>query len=231
MTTETIEEKIERSRTELLDLSLRNPLVNYRLLRAKGVEAAKCDSSKVFKSLVREHRLMRFTDADSRSTAASSITTGEESDQLERRLLKTFRDANTLIQEQGVNTLFVAIGMIRWYESDSSEIERKAPLILIPVEMERATVNTKFGIRYSDEELDANIAFIQEAQQDFGLTIPGLPDDEEADAEDLNITAYFSDVSQSIKEMKRWSVDRESVVLGFFSFNKLLMYKDLDPES
>ena len=56
MTTETIEEKIEHSRTELLDLSLRNPLVNYRLLRAKGVEAAKCDSSKVFKSLVREHR-------------------------------------------------------------------------------------------------------------------------------------------------------------------------------
>ena len=231
MTTETIEEKIERSRTELLDLSLRNPLVNYRLLRAKGVEAAKCDSSKVFKSLVREHRLMRFTDVDSRSTAASSITTGEESDQLERRLLKTFRDANTLIQEQGVNTLFVAIGMIRWYESDSSEIERKAPLVLIPVEMERATVNTRFGMRYSDEELDANIAFIQKAQQDFGLTIPGLADDDEADAEDLNITAYFSGVSRSLKEMSRWSVDRDSVVLGFFSFNKLLMYKDLDPES
>ena len=231
MTTETIEEKIERSRTELLDLSLRNPLVNYRLLRAKGVEAAECDSARVFNSLVREHRLMRFTDADSRSTAATSISTSEEADQLERRLLKTYRDANTLIQEQGINTLFVAIGMIHWYESDSSEIERKAPLILVPVQMERANVNSRLGIRYSEEEIDANIVFIQKAQQEFGLKIPGLPDDGETDAEDTDITIYFSEVSASIREMKRWSVDYDSVVLGFFSFNKLLMYKDLDPES
>ena len=231
MTTETIEEKIERSRTELLDLSLRNPLVNYRLLRAKGVEAAESDSARVFNSLVREHRLMRFTDADSRSTATTSISTSEEADQLERRLLKTYRDANTLIQEQGINTLFVAIGMIHWYESDSSEIERKAPLILVPVQMERANVNSRLGIRYSEEEIDANIVFIQKAQQEFGLKIPGLPDDGETDAEDTDITIYFSEVSASIREMKRWSVDYDSVVLGFFSFNKLLMYKDLDPES
>ena len=231
MTTETIEEKIERSRTELLDLSLRNPLVNYRLLRAKGVEAAECDAARVFKYLVREHRQMRFTDADSKSTAATSISTSEKAEQLERRLLKTYRDANTLIEEQGINTLFVAIGMIHWYESDSSEIERKAPLILVPVQLERANVNTRLGIRYSEEEIDANIVLIQKAQQDFGLTIPGLPDDEETDAEDTDITAYFSEVSASVKEMKRWSVDFDSVVLGFFSFNKLLMYKDLDPES
>ena len=102
MTTETIEEKIERSRTELLDLSLRNPLVNYRLLRAKGVEAAECDAARVFKYLVREHRQMRFTDADSKSTAATSISTSEEVEQLERRLLKTYRDANTLVEEQGI---------------------------------------------------------------------------------------------------------------------------------
>ena len=229
--TETIEEKIERSRTELLDLSLRNPLVNYRLLRAKGVEAAECDSARVFDSLVRRHRQMRFTDADSKSTAATSIATCEEAEQLERRLLKTYRDANTLIQEQGINTLFVAIGMIRWYESDSSDIERKAPLILVPVQMERANVNSRLGIRYSEEEIDANIVFIQKAQQDFGLKIPGLPEGEESDAEELDIATYFSEVAKGIKEMKRWSVDRDSVVLGFFSFNKLLMYKDLDPES
>ena len=31
--------------------------------------------------------------------------------------------------------------------------------------------------------------------------------------------------------MKRWSVDTTSVVLGFFSFSKLLMYRDLDSEN
>ena len=99
MTTETIQEKIERSRTELLDLSLRNPLVNYRLLRAKGVESSECDAGEIFRALVHDHRLMRFTDAESKSTAANVIPTMEPPDQLDRRLIKTFRDANTIIQE------------------------------------------------------------------------------------------------------------------------------------
>ena len=231
MATDSIAERIEVSRTELLDLSLRNPLVNYRLLRAKGVEASDGDSAKVFRDLVRDNKLVRFTDAESKSTAANNIATAETPEQLDRRLLKTYYDANTLIQEQGVNTLFVALGMVHWYESDSSDIERKAPLILVPVQLERADVNSKFGMRYSGEDLDANIAFIQKVQQDFGIKMPSLPADDESDAEDLDVGAYFAKVASSIEGMKRWSVDDASVVLGFFSFNKLLMYKDLDPES
>ena len=38
MTSESILPKIEESRKELLDLSLRNPLLNHRSLRARGVE-------------------------------------------------------------------------------------------------------------------------------------------------------------------------------------------------
>ena len=231
MTTDSIAERIEVSRTELLDLSLRNPLVNYRLLRAKGVEATDGDSDKVFRDLVRGHKLVRFTDSESKSIAANNIATAETPEQLDRRLLKTYYDANTLIQEQGVNTLFVALGMVHWYESNSSDIERKAPLILVPVQLERADVNSKFGMRYSGEDLDANIAFIQKVQQDFGIKMPSLPADDESDAEDLDVGAYFAKVASSIEGMKRWSVDDASVVLGFFSFNKLLMYKDLDPES
>ena len=38
MTSESILPKIEESRNKLLDLSLRNPLLNHRSLRARGVE-------------------------------------------------------------------------------------------------------------------------------------------------------------------------------------------------
>ena len=230
MTPDSIVEKIETSRKDLLELSLRNPLLNYKLLRAKGVEAVGADPAKVFRTLVHNNGSMRFIDAESKSRANNRIrTTATSSDELEKRLLKTYYDANTLIQEQGVNTLFVALGMVHWYEADSSEIERKAPLILVPVRLERANVNAGFSIKYSGEELGANIVFMQKAQNDFGIRIPDLPDDEENDAEEMDVTAYFSDVSRSIKDMKRWRVENESVVLGFFSFSKLLMYRDLDP--
>lgn len=227
MTTDAIIEKIENSRKELLELSLRNPLLNYRLLRAKGVEAVGADPTAVFKTLVSNNGTMRFLAAESTSKASNRLHTVEASEQLERRLLRTYYDANTLIQEQGVNTLFIALGMVRWYESDSSDVERKAPIVLIPVRIERANVNAVFTVKYSGEELGANIVLTQKVKNDFFIDLPELPEDEE----DIDIAAYFADVARSIRRMKRWSVDRYSVVLGFFSFSKLLMYRDLDPNN
>ena len=51
---------------------------------------------------------------------------------LSLRLRETFRQARLSIEEQGVNILYLALGMLRWYESESSGTERRAPLILIP---------------------------------------------------------------------------------------------------
>ena len=52
--------KIEASRKELLDLGLRNPLLNYRLLKSRGVEVIDELPSAVFDILVRNGRAMSF---------------------------------------------------------------------------------------------------------------------------------------------------------------------------
>ena len=231
MTTDSITDKIERSRVELLDLSLSNPLLNYKLLKSKGVEASGANAVEVFRSLVINRKALHFLDADAKPTADGIISTEETAEGLEERLLKTYTDATTLIEEQGINTLFIAIGMVRWRESDFSETERKAPIILIPARLDRPDINSEFNVRYSGDDLGANIAFIQKAQNDFDIDIPELPGGEETDAEDVDMEVYFADVSRAIAGMKRWSVERDSVTLGFFSFNKLLMYKDLAPDS
>src|SRR3546814_14095905 len=43
------------------------------------------------------------------------------SEGLQKRLFDIWYDAQTLEQEQGVNILFLAIGLLRWYESDTSD--------------------------------------------------------------------------------------------------------------
>ena len=165
--------KIEESRKELLDLGLRNPLLNYRTLKARGVEIVDEIPLAVFDILVRKGREMSFLprpdddkdyelgqpqdDADSDTPARRHIDnrlqTNETSDQLQSRLLKTHHTANTVIQEQGVNTLFIALGMVEWYEADASHITRRAPMILIPVKIERSAARSKFYVQYSGEEL------------------------------------------------------------------------------
>ncbi len=227
--------EIEASRKELLDFSLRNPLLNYRTLKSRGVEVVDEIPSAVFDVLVKKGRRMSFTprrDGDSRPNSlpprrnAYRLQTNEPDNQLQSRLLKTYHAVNTVIQEQGVNTLFISLGMVEWYESDSSNTMRRAPLVLVPVKIARSDVRRRFHIEYTGEELGGNRSFIEKVQTEFGPRIPDPPNEE-----DLDVDKYFAKVSTRVEHLKRWSVDRESVVLGFFSFGKFLMYKDLDPNN
>ncbi len=231
MTTDSIIDRIVQSRTELLDLSLRNPLLNYKLLKNKGVEVSGESASEVFSQLVLERKSLRFLASGVRRTTDGIWTTDEDAEQLDERLLRTLTDASVLLEEQGVNTLFIALGMVRWYESDFSEIERKAPLVLIPVRLDRADVSSPFRVSYSGEDLGANITFIQKAQDDFDIAIPDITGGVESDAADMDVSAYCAEVASAVARMKRWSVEQDSVLLGFFSFNKLMMFRDLASES
>jgi hypothetical protein len=45
------------------------------------------------------------------------------------------------------------------------------------------------------------------------------------------IASYFEDVRKAVQSRDEWTVDDDAIVLGFFSFSKFLMYRDLDPET
>jgi DNA polymerase III delta prime subunit len=243
---ETIHQKIETSRRELLDLGFRNPLLNYRLLRSRGLEVPTESSESIYRILVREEKSVSFlptkesdeadalsqpddedtTESASSRRAENRIQTDLTSNDLQKRLLSTHYLANTLLQEQGVNTLFLALGMVEWYEAESSDIPRYSPLVLVPVGLERSNIRDRFHLSYTGEELGANLSFIEKVQTDFGTRIPQIPDDE-----DFELDAYFAEVTKVIDDFPRWSVDPGRIVLGFFSFSKFLMYRDLDPEN
>ena len=143
---------------------------------------------------------------------------------LNRRLLGTFRQARSSIEEQGVNTLYLALGLLRWYESDNSELERTAPLILVPVRLDRTDVRHSFKLSWTEDEIEANLSLEAKLKNDFGVRLPEMPSED-----DLDVPDYLRQVAKAVGRLKRWSVDEDAIHLGFFSFSKLLIYKDLDP--
>jgi hypothetical protein len=172
---------IETSREELLDLGMRNPLLNYRPSRARGVEVVDELPAEIFRILVRERKAMSFKAAPEETGNGSEdakyltqpgdeggnsgpaakhtdtqLQTNLASARLQSRLIKTERDARTFVEEQGVNILYLALGMLRWYESENSQEPRRAPLILVPVALDRSNVRERFRLRYTDEELGDN---------------------------------------------------------------------------
>ena len=145
---------------------------------------------------------------------------------LNLRLRETFRQARLSIEEQGVNILYLALGMLRWYESESSSTERRAPLILIPVQLQRSGVRENFKLKWTGDEIEANLSLEAKLKQDFGVRLPEMPAEEDLDVED-----YLFRVEKAVARRERWAVEHDEVHLNFFSFSKLLIYKDLDAET
>ncbi|MFV2044560.1 MAG: DUF4011 domain-containing protein, partial [Anaerolineales bacterium] len=246
--------KLDVARRDLLDMGLRNKLLNYRPLKAKGLEIDDEKPTEVYRILVEERRSMSFLpvpekeDNDDESQlelgeADEALAQPEEPEEkdpgrhtddklqtpntspvLHRRLLNSYYAAKTYIEEQGVNILFLALGMLHWYESEHSSDKRKAPLVLVPVELKRANVKENFRIRYADDEIIENLSLRFKLASDFGITMPDFP------SEDLDLASYFRKVLKAIKASERWEVDEDALAIGFFSYGKFLMFNDLKSE-
>lgn len=143
-------------------------------------------------------------------------------DALQKKLLKIAREAQTAEEESGVNILYLALGFLTWFEDKSSAVAREAPLILLPVELVRNQRTSTYELRVRDDELVTNLPLQQRLRDDFGVLLPELdPDDTWAPS------AYFAQVETAVATKPEWRVEGDAIQLGFFSFAKLLMYRDL----
>ncbi|HEX8018617.1 DUF3320 domain-containing protein [Mucilaginibacter sp.] len=230
---ETIQSRLAASRKELLDLGLRNPLLNYKLTKGKGVHIVDEKAAAIYDILVRQQKAMTFLalregqlfpEGEARYHD-TRLQTDEDEQKLQSRLLNTYYFARTSIEEQGVNLLYLALGMLRWYETGDTETLRSAPLILVPVSLERSSAQERFRLRYTGSEIGANLSLQAKMKSDFNLTIPDMPE-----AEEFDLNNYIKDVQAHITKEAGWGIDADAVELGFFSFGKFLIYNDLDTE-
>ena len=73
---------------------------------------------------------------------------------------------------------------------------------------------------------------MEKTRADFGFDIAGQ-DAPEPDAGDIESAGYMAQVGNTVAQSapQCWEVEPDRIALGFFSFNKLLMYLDLDPDN
>ncbi|TCV08992.1 AAA domain-containing protein [Samsonia erythrinae] len=145
---------------------------------------------------------------------------------LQKRLLDLYHDSRTLEEEQGVNILYLTLGTLKWIDPNNKENIRYAPLILIPVSLERGNVGERFKLRARQDEIIENLSLESYLQRTHEILLPKINTDEE-----LDLSRYIDEVSQAVQIKPDWGVKENDITLGFFSFAKFLMYRDLDPEN
>ena len=240
---DSVAQQIEHSRKDLLDLSLRNSALHFRASKTRGIEIIEPPPQGICQALTLKNSRLSFQSSDEEGTPAAgdkpednvpevpptdqakirNLKTPYTSKMLQSRLTATFRVARSSIEEQGVNILYAALGMLHWYDSPSSKTVRAAPLTLIPVTLTRTGARRRYSLTMSEDDITTNLSLKAKLQESFGISLPVLNN-----GGDLKIDQYFDKVAQAVADHPEWTIDRTRVHVGFFSFTKLLLYNDLD---
>jgi hypothetical protein len=97
--------------------------------------------------------------ADAASQASPSrrfrLQTRLPSDKLQKRLAKIFREERTLEEEQGLSSLYLALGFLKWLDREQSD-ESFAPLLRVQVTMVREDGVDGNLLRGRDDDIIAN---------------------------------------------------------------------------
>ena len=144
--------------------------------------------------------------------------------ELQDSLKYVHRTARTSLEENGANSLFLTLGMLKWYETDKSQQPRYAPLLLLPVDIVRKSANN-YVVRKRDEDIILNVTLVELLKQNFDISLDSLnvlPKDHSG----VDVKLIFTYFRQAIINQKRWNVIEESL-LGLFSFNKFVMWNDI----
>ena len=243
-------DRLETWKRSLLDLSLRNRLLNFKDTKATvTIECA--DPASLEDALAggkRFNLLGRTTvsdGSDGRDSALMAAQRNEETrkdflldamgrgdlhtstsvEDIEGRLTELFRAARLAFEEGGANVLYLCLGFLKWMPQDGAGPYR-APLILLPVQLERKSVRSGFKLALHEDEVRLNPTLLQMLKQDFALALPDLSGDLPQDVSGVDIKEVWKSVRRHVKHIKGWEVT-EQVVLATLSFTKYLMWKDL----
>jgi len=158
---------------------------------------------------------------------ANQLVLGEMTRLELERSLKALQWRSLLdYRERGVRILHVAFGTLNWIDLETKETIQ-SPLILVPLELTRDTIRQPYsiGLPPVEEEEVLNPALQVKLKNDYKIDLPLLPED----WENLTLQGYFDKVNLVVAELG-WKVE-PSVDLGLFSFQKLVIYKDLEANS
>ncbi len=146
-------------------------------------------------------------------------------DTLFKTLNSIHKTTRMFIEEQGYNTLHLALGFVSWSDpKDSSAKISQAPLLLIPLEITRHNIKKSFALAWNGQDILTNVA-LQMRLADMRIELPDFDMPEDKDG----INTYFDKVAHAIREQKGWKLVKD-MFIGFFSFKKFVMYHDLKPE-
>lgn len=247
--------RLNNWKSKLLDLTLRNKLLNFKTTR-KFLKIVTHSPSDLEDKLAGEGEFKLSSkpalmqDGDPRSEilfrqehgiSPSEAHAKKVLDQFElvfdspsqdfnNIITEIFREGKNAIEETGCNSLYIAIGMLHWKETPESETILKAPILLVPVKLKRGSVGAGIRLERLDEETLFNPTLIQKLLNTFEIAMPYLDGYLPTDNSGVDVEKILQTLRTKVQDLAGFEV-RNDCYLGNFSFTKYVMWKDLESNS
>lgn len=230
----------------LLDLSLRNRLLNFTE-RARFPLAVPESVVDGFEDLVNNGRAIELLPADEISaldarhyTAGPSLPierrielllnrgkvyTRLEADRYLTRLRRMAGDAKRIVEENGANNLYLAVGSLNW-SMDGRAL--RSPLFLVPVRLLPSGRGKHYRIEIDDTGTSTpNYCLSEKLHEQFGLRIPGF-EDPVRDESGIDLAAALTALREALAAAELPFHVEGTVDLAILQFAKFRMWRDLD---
>ncbi|QDV04872.1 ATP-dependent RecD-like DNA helicase [Planctomycetes bacterium Poly30] len=241
---ETPDTRLDRWLRQLLDLTMRNRLLNSASSSKRivplipgnlGAIEDRLSEGKVFRVLERPVELEggKPSAADAERIApllAAGVQAGElrcwlGGAELDERLLNLYREARTAREEGGAGALYLAVGFLQYRETKQSSRTRRAPLLLLPLELQRKSARRGYTLVQGADEPRANVTLLEYLRRDHQIDVTGL-DPLPADENGVDVPLVLQVFKNAIKDEDGWEILDEAEI-GLYSFAKYLLWRDL----
>lgn len=238
--------RVQQWKNALLDLSLRNKLINYTDRSGYRIEIPGPILG-YFEDAINEGMPISLLGSDeiiSAAAAARGVRYGRDLSEGDRQMLLADKrsayidiseasytsklrylanKARTITQETGANNLYLAFGMLCWQFNGK---ELRSPLVLVPVTITPKNKGQRYVLTIDEAGISTpNYCLVEKLRTALALDIPALANPN-LDASGIDLDGTFRAVREAIHDLN-FHVE-ETVHLSVLQFAKYPLWKDLD---
>ncbi len=240
--------RLRNWKRDLLDLSLRNPLLNMpRTQKVMDLVVPEGMLARV-DDIVHSGKQVRLTPADqvdaiqlARGVKTAADLSGDElrtifdaqrqlyttvaGDACRRQLRSMKREADTLEQETGSNYLYLTLGALVHPKKGG---EARAPLFLLPIRLAGGLASRPYAIALDGQEIaQPNLCLLQWLKTTHGLDLPDLAEPAIDDA-GIAIQTVFAGIRKTLVDARLPFRIDETCSVAILRFATFQIWKDLD---
>lgn len=206
-----------------IDLSARNNLINFKV--SKNVICVTFPNSEELINKILDGKKIDFPyinefdfESSNKIVYSSRVihTSIDDSSQMMKTLRLLKNKQKIIQQEKGINSLFLAVGFMKWCDNTYSNMINYSPILLIPIKLINEKITDPFSIELESDDVIINPALIMKLKNDFGITIDNV-----FDGNYNNLLNQFEEICKNTN----WTIE-DKAYIGIFSFFKINIYED-----